>query len=95
MTITRPDTNLFVSDRGFSVEVLGRTGMLYREGERVMHVSSEVNAPGHGMSIWAKSIRAWRAPFDAEAISDEQRESIINNIAEVIAFVNQPLDVMR
>ncbi len=95
MTITRPDTNLFVSDSGFSVEVLGRTGVLYREGEHVMSVGSEVAAPGHGMAIWAKSIRAWRAPFDTEAITDEKRERIISNIAEVIAFCGQPLTVMR
>ena len=95
MTITRSDTNLFVSDAGFSVEVLGRTGILYREGERVMRVASEVNAPGYGMSIWAKSIQAWRTPFDKEVISDEKRESIIDHIAEVVAFVKQPLTVMR
>ena len=95
MTITRPDTNLFVSDSGFSVEVLGRSGMLYREGERVMRVESEIGAPGSGMAIWAKSIKAWRAPFDKEPMTDEKRESIIRNISEAIAFTKQPFIVMR
>ncbi|MCY2958978.1 MAG: hypothetical protein NTY35_02345 [Planctomycetota bacterium] len=95
MVITRPEKNLFVSDAGFSVEVLGRTGMLYREGERVMKVGSEAGPPGMGMSIWATTIKAWRPPFDTEPISAEKREEIIRNIGEAIAFTQQPFTVMR
>jgi hypothetical protein len=93
--ITRPDTNLYVSDAGFSVEVLGRTGLLYKEGERVMNVGSEVGPPGLGLAVWAKTIRAWRAPYTNEPVTDEVRERILRNIAEVVAFAKQPLTIMR
>jgi hypothetical protein len=33
--ITRPDTNFFVIDSGFSVDVLGRTGLLYETHQMV------------------------------------------------------------
>ena len=65
--ITRPEIDLFVSDSGFSVEALGRAGILYKEGDHVMNVGSEVAAPGHGMAIWANSIKAWQSPFDKAA----------------------------
>lgn len=93
--ITRPDTNLFVSDTGFSVEVLGRTGLLYKEGDHVMNVGSEIEGPGGGMAIWARSIKAWRSPFEKDEVTPEVRERIIRNIGEVIAFCKRPLTVMR
>ena len=93
--ITRPETNFYVSDAGFSVEVLGRTGMLYREGDHVMGIYSEVSVPGPGIAIWAKTIRAWNPPFEAEAVTDEKREAIIRNIGEVVVFCRQSLTVMR
>jgi hypothetical protein len=34
--------NVVESDEGFSIEVLGRTGIKYTEGEKTMFVDSEV-----------------------------------------------------
>ena len=93
--ITRADTNHYVSDSGFSVEVLGRTGMLYQEGDHVMRIYSETSVPGDGIAIWVKTIRAWNPPYEAESVTDEKREAIIQNIGEVVAFCRQPLIVMR
>ena len=39
-----PRANLVESDEGFLVEVLGRTGILYKERDHVMFVDSEVLA---------------------------------------------------
>jgi len=51
-----PRVNLIASDEGFSIEVLGRTGIEYREGERAMIVDAEVLAPGHGIALFKKSL---------------------------------------
>jgi len=92
--IRQTATDMFESDDGFTVQTLGRTGLLYREGDRVMRVGSEVNAPGHGMSIWPSTIRAWREPYELEIIDDAKRAEIVDNIAAVIAWVGEPLAVV-
>jgi hypothetical protein len=88
-----PRVNVVESDGGFSIEVLGRTGMKYREGERSLFVDSEVLAPGKGIAISSKSIREWDPPHGAP-ISLEKREAIINNIRQAMEFKNEPLEVM-
>ena len=45
--------NIVESSDGFSVEVLGRTGLLYREGDRKMFVDSEVLMGPSGMGIYS------------------------------------------
>jgi hypothetical protein len=49
---TIPRTNVVSSDEGFSVEVLGRIGIEYREGGKSMFADSEVLAVGHGIMAW-------------------------------------------
>ena len=44
-------TNVVESDEGFSVEVLGRTGIKYTEGSKTLIVDSEVLLGPHGMMI--------------------------------------------
>jgi hypothetical protein len=39
---TIPRNNVIESDEGFSVEVLGRTGLLYTEGARSLQIDSEI-----------------------------------------------------
>ena len=41
---TIPRVNVIQSSEGFSVEVLGHTGLLYVEGEKSIHISSEMLA---------------------------------------------------
>jgi hypothetical protein len=89
-----PRVNVVESDGGFSIEVLGRTGMKYREGERSLFVDSEVLAPGKGIAISSKSIREWDPPHRALQISPEKRDAIINNIRQAMEFKNEPLEVL-
>jgi hypothetical protein len=41
---SEPEPNVIESSTGFSVRVLGRTGMRYTEGERSVWIDSEVLA---------------------------------------------------
>lgn len=70
---TIPRVNVVESDAGFSVEVLGRTGMKYREGEKALSVDSEVLAPGKGLAIFSDSIKEWDAPHTTEPITPEKK----------------------
>jgi hypothetical protein len=88
-----PRVNVIESDAGFSIEVLGRTGMRYREAARSLLVDSEVLAPGKGICIASKSIREWEPPHDRELIDSDKKATIINNIKEALAFRNEALEV--
>ena len=91
----QPRPNLFESD-DFSVEVLGRNGILYKEGERTMLIGSEVLATGSpaGIAVWRKSIHNWRPPHEAEQIDEAKRVTIIENIRGAIRFGGEDIEVI-
>jgi len=91
---TIPRVNVVASDEGFSVEVLGRTGIEYREADKSAFVDSEVLVTGRGIAVFKNSIQRWRPPHDKEPISFEQRQHILNNICRAIAFRNQPVEIL-
>jgi hypothetical protein len=88
-----PRPNLIVSENGFSVEVLGLTGVEYREGERKTFVDSEILAT-KGIAIFSKSIKRWDTSLKSTEISLEEKQMIIKNIADAIAFMGEEVQVM-
>jgi len=91
---TTPRPNLYESSDGFSVEVLGQTGLTYSEGIREMFVDSEVLAGPAGMVLYRSTIRQWEAPHDAEGISDAAKERILQNIREAFRFQGFEIEVI-
>jgi hypothetical protein len=89
-----PRPNLIQSDSGFSVEVLGRTGMRYVEGDRSMFVDSEVLAKPCAIALWRESIKRWDPPHDAEAVGPEDRSRIIENIQRAFESQGHELQVI-
>ena len=94
MNFSIPKRNVIASDEGFSVEVLGRTGIEYREGDRLLFVDAEVLASGHGIAVFKDSIKIWRPPHENDALSAERRSRIIENIRRAIEFRGQPIDIL-
>ena len=92
--ITSPRHNLYVSDEGFSVEVLGRTGLRYREGEKEVFVDSEVLTGPSGMVVYKSSIGQWAAPNPGVVISDVDRARIVENIHAVFRAQGFEIDVI-
>lgn len=72
--------NLIVSDEGYVVEVLGRTGIMYKEGQRRLFIDSEVLDGPSGMAIYTSSIKGWEPPFANDEINESNKVSIIENI---------------
>ena len=93
MKLTEPRVNWFVSDDGFSVEFLGRSGIEYKEGEKSLRVDSEMLAPPYGIAIYQESIRRWHPPFESVLLTAEHKNRIVDNIALVIE--SQGLRVRR
>jgi hypothetical protein len=81
-----PQPNIIESSDGFCVEVLGRAGFLYREGDRKMVVNSEILTGPSGMVIYHKSIVRWDAPHNSQLIETPERARILANIREAFRF---------
>lgn len=91
-TLSGPDT--VVSDQGFSVTVLGRTGLRYVEGDKVLRIDSEVLAGPAGMAVYTRSIRTWDAPHDETPIDDTTRARVIENVRGAFKFWGSDIDVL-
>ena len=72
-TLWRERGDTYVSDEGWSVRVLGRTGLEYRRAERVMRIDSELLAHPHGAAVYTRSIRWWQPPHDDVPVTDAER----------------------
>ena len=73
-----PRANVIESDEGFSVELMGRTGLRYYEGHRELFVDSEVLAGPAGIVMYSDSIKKWEK--EEKEISEEEKSKIIENI---------------
>lgn len=91
---TTPRPNLYESSSGFSVEVLGQTGLTYREDDHEMFVDSEVLAGPAGMVVYRDTISRWNPPHDGEIISDANRERILQNIKDAFQFQGFEIEVI-
>jgi hypothetical protein len=90
-----PRVNVIESDSGFSIKVLGRTGLEYREGDKTISIYSEVlisEAPS--IAIWKSSIRGWNPPHDLEQLSESRREVIVDNIRAALEWSRARLEVI-
>jgi hypothetical protein len=87
---TTSRVNVIESDEGFSVEVLGRAGLRYYEGDKVLDVDSEIGEHPYEV-IYADSISRWKPPHEKEVIDKPKRFQIIQNIRR--AFQSQGLDI--
>jgi hypothetical protein len=91
-TVSRP--NLYECSGRYSVEVLGRTGLLYREGDRSAFVDAEVLAPPAGLLIYRDSIQRWAPPFDTSCIDDAERQRVLRNILDLLHAQDIQVDVL-
>ena len=90
-TFASPCPNLYESSDGYSVEVLGRTGLRYREGPRTMFVDSEVLARPRGIVIYTRTISSWDPPHETEELPEDARRRVLDNI--LAALRSQAIDV--
>jgi hypothetical protein len=92
---TIPRVNVIQSSEGFSVEVLGFTGgLLYMEGEKKIHIRSELLAGSNpALALYTSSIKAWDPPSENEAISDIKRNEIVENIRRAFRFRGFEIEV--
>ncbi|HVU01154.1 MAG TPA: hypothetical protein VHE30_05355 [Polyangiaceae bacterium] len=78
------------STEGFSVEVLGQTGLLYRERARSARIDSEVLSGPAGIVIYADSVKCWA---DGTAIDEQTARQIVENVRAAFRFRGLEIDV--
>ena len=89
-----PRLNVIESENGFSVEILGRTGIEYRESSKAMFIESEIlmtDVPN--VAIWKDHIRAWKPPHDKEPVSEEKRTEILRHICAALKWRNTQVEI--
>lgn len=89
---SEPRPNVIESTEGFSVEVLGRTGMRYTEGARSIWIDSEVLAKDWGIAMFKESIRFWEG-LDPGEVSAEDRDRIADNVKRAFEACGYELEV--
>ncbi|MCL2582379.1 MAG: Imm74 family immunity protein [Streptosporangiales bacterium] len=89
---TRPEPNTYASSSGFTVKVLGRTGLRYTEGGRTAFIDSEVLSGDYGMWIIGNSLTEWDQP-DGSPISESERDRILDNTKRAFNFFGQQADI--
>lgn len=90
---SRPHVNLMESQNGYSVEILSRTKLLYRQGKKSMYIDAEGLADP-AFLIYRNSMKTWLPPYDGEEISDMDRDKIIENIRAAFHFYGMELQVI-
>lgn len=88
-TIPRP--NLIQSDEGFSVEVLGRTGVRYEDDVGAAVLDGEVLSGPSGFMVYRDSVKAIHA--STPTVSDTRRDQIIENVRRAFAFRGFDIEV--
>jgi hypothetical protein len=87
-----PEPNIIESSAGFSVRVLGRTGMRYSEAGRSVWIDSEVLAKPVSIVMVKSSIKVWEGDEPAQ-VTEEDRERIVANISRAFAACGYQLEV--
>jgi len=88
-----PRVNVIESDEGFSVEVLGRTGLRYSEGNRWLRIDSEVLDGPSGIVLYSRSIKEWDGPTPGEPIEMAVKARIIENVRAAFKFRGLNIEV--
>ena len=71
----------FFTRKPYKVKLLGRSGILYREGERTLMIESEMlpGTPYH-MALYISLANHWEPPFASDEIPREEKDRIFGNI---------------
>lgn len=89
-----PRVNVIESEDGYSVEVLGLTGLRYTEPPRTIFVDSEMLASDSSAAlvIYPSRIKRWDPPHSAE-VSDAERQQIVANIEKAFLFRDVHIEI--
>ena len=72
---------MFWKRKPYSVKLIGRRGVLYREGTKALHIPSEpLYDCEHDVAIYFDHVESWDSPHEGDALTEEDRARIRRNI---------------
>lgn len=89
---TEPEANVIESSKGFSIRVLGRTGMRYTRGERSIWIDSEVLARPKAIAMAKGSIRFWEGDDPGE-VTMVERDEVTDDIKRAFDACGYELEI--
>ena len=89
-----PRVNVIESDAGFSVEILGMTGIRYRESDRSLLIHSELGgAEAPVMAIWRYHFSKWDPPYEQVPVTEAQKADILKRICSALKWQNIQVEI--
>lgn len=85
VTFSIPRTNVIESDDGFSVEVLGPTGLRYVEAGRKLWLNSEILAGPAGLILYSGNMKL-EAAAEMIILDVMDRNRIVKNVRAAFRF---------
>lgn len=85
VTFFIPRTNVIESDEGFSVEVLGPTGLRYTEPGRTLWLDSEMLAGPAGLILYSGNMKP-EGSAEMISLDDTDRGRIVENVRAAFRF---------
>ena len=85
------------SDKGFSVELIDRAGLIYSEGKKRVVITAEMLGPDSPYFMWVakSSMRRWGKYRLGRIISAAEKDEVINNIRELFRSKGLEIDVLE
>lgn len=85
VTFSIPRTNVIESDEGFSVEVLGPTGLRYIEPGRILWLDSEMLAGPAGLILYSGNMKP-EGSAETITLDSVDRDRIVENVRAAFRF---------
>ena len=88
-----PRPNVIQRSDGVTVEVIGRTKLVYTEFDRKVNVGCEWLAGPSALIVYTDTIKQWNVPAGV-GISNDEKVKIIENIRKAFRFRNLEIEVL-
>ncbi len=89
-----PRVNVIESDAGYSIEMLGMTGIQYRESDKSLLVHSEIGgSETPTAAIWRDHFSKWDPPYEKEPVTEVQKTEILKRICSALKWRNIQVEI--
>jgi hypothetical protein len=96
VTFRIPRPNVIESEDGFSVEVLGRTGLRYREAGKVVFIDSEILATPSGLAVYPQRMKLeGPSTTSTDSLDQKERARIEENVLAALKFAGFVVQVVK
>ena len=71
---------MFFNSKKYKVSLRGRSGVIYKEGKRTMHIEAEMMVGPTDLVIYSDSLCCWQPPHEDDVLTVEDKQRIKENI---------------